>query len=425
MGASVSSGGRAGVKGPEQDLGGKMRGLLWFIAIAAAAVALILLARVNEGYMLLVTPAYRVELSLNLAILIVVAIIVSGYIALRALSLMLSMPRRVREFQQRRAERKARTALGDALRFYFEGRYGKAERAAASALSLDKTSGLAALLAARAAHGRRDYALRDEYLTQAAERAPEDTVARLMAQAEMLLDERRYHDALSALRQVPEKHTEALKLELRARELAHDWEAVLKLLPQLEKRKVFDRSLVAQIRRHAYIENIKNKAIDLDTLRAYWTRLPAEQRNDPRIAVTAAQCFLSFGSCADVHKIVENSLAVEWDSALVAYYSECLGTNVRRQLEQAERWLGEHPQDPVLLLVLGRLCAHEELWGKAQSYLEASLSFEPTHSSHLELARLYEKTGRHEQATAQYRQALEQTLPRLKQATGGRRRTVI
>lgn len=402
-----------------------MRWLLWFIALASLAVGLILLARINQGYVLLVTPVYRVELSLNLAMLIVIAVIVFGYIALRVVSLTVSMPRRVREFQRRRADKKAKAALGDALRFYFEGRYGKAERSAASALSLDKASGLAALVGAWAAHGRRDYSVRDEYLSQAAENAPGETVARLMAQAEMLLDERRYHDALNALRQVPEKHTEALKLELRARELAHDWEAVLKLLPQLEKRKVFDRSLVAQIRRHAYIEHIKNKAIDLETLRAYWMRLPADQKSDARVAATAAQCFLSFGSCADVHRIVEQALNVEWDSALVAFYSECLGTNVRRQLEQAEKWLIEHPQDPVLLLVLGKLCAHEELWGKAQSYLEASLSFEPTHSSHLELARLYEKTGRHEQASAQYRQALEQTLPRLKQATGGRRRAVL
>jgi len=182
---------------------------------------------------------------------------------------------------------------------------------------------------------------------------------------------------------------------------------------------------VDQIRRHALVENLREKAIDLETLRAYWSRLPTERRCDPRIAATAAQCFLSFGSCSDAHKVVEVALAAGWDSALVAYYSECLGADVKKQLTQAEKWLKEHPQDPVLLLVLGRLCAHEELWGKAQSYLEASLSVEATHSTHLELARLFEQTGRHEEATAQYRQALEQTLPRLKQATGGRRRPAI
>ena len=402
-----------------------MRWLLWIIALAALAIGLILVARVNQGFVLLVTPLHRIELSLNLAILLVLATIVAGYLLVRAFALVTSMPGRVRDFNNRRAQNKERATFAEAMRNYFEGRYGKAERAAAAVLSTNPSAGLAALVGAWSAHGQRDYALRDEYLAKAAEHAPDESVARLMAQAEMYLDERRYHDALNVLRQLPEKHTEALKLELRAREQAHDWEAMLALLPQLEKRKVFDAAMLEEIRRHAYTENLRDKAVDIETLRSYWSKLPSQQRSDARVAATAAQCFLSFGSCADVHKVVETALAAEWDSALVAYYSECLGSNVNKQLEQAEKWLKEHPQDPVLLLVLGKLCAHQELWGKAQSYLEASLSVEPTQSTHLELARLFEKTGKPEQATAQYRQALEQTLPRLKQATGGRRRPVI
>jgi HemY protein len=402
-----------------------MRWLLWIIALAALAVGLILVARVNQGFVLLVTPVYRVELSLNLAIALLAGLVIAGYFLVRALGAVVSTPGRVREFNKRRSERKARQVFYDAVRNYFEGHFGKAERGATAVLARDDSAGLAALVGAWAAHSRRDYAARDAYLDKAAEHAPGEKLARMMAQAEMYLDERRYHDAMNVLNQLPEKHTEALKLELRAREQAHDWEAVLKLLPQLEKRKVFDPSLLEQIRRHAFIENLRDKAVDLDGLRAYWARLPAQYRRDARVAATAAQSFLGFGSCDDAHKAVESALAVQWDSPLVALYSECLGANVNKQLQQAEKWLEDHPQDPVLLLVLGRLCAHEELWGKAQSYLEASLSVEPTHSTHLELARLFEKTGRHEEATAQYRQALEQTLPRLRQATGGRRRAVI
>jgi HemY protein len=402
-----------------------MRWLIWVIVLAAVAVGLILAARVNEGYLLLVSPHYRIELSLNLALVIAVAVIVAGYFVVRTVAVTIAMPARVREFQTRRTEKKAKTAFTNALRSYLEGRFGKAERSAASALALTESPGLTALLGAWSAHGKRDYALRDEYLNKAAESGDPEVVARLMAQVEMYLDERRYHDALNVIRQLPEKHSEALKLELRAQELAHDWEAVLKLLPQLEKRKVFDHSLVEKIRRHAYIENVKSKAIDLENLRTYWSRVPTEHKRDARIAATAAQCFLSFRSCDDVHKVIEDALANEWDSALVGLYAECLGSNVKKQLERAEVWLVEHPEDPILLLVLGKLCAHQELWGKGQSYLDASLSIESRHSTHLELARLFERTGKPEEATAQYRKALEQTLPQLKLATGGRRRSVI
>jgi HemY protein len=399
-----------------------MRWLFWILAIAAVAVGLTLLARGNEGFVLLVLPPYRVELSLNLAIALAAGALIAGYVLLRALAVTVSMPARVRAFQQRRRQNKARAAFSDALRNYFEGRFGKARRAATAAITLGESEGLAAVLAARSAHGMRAYAQRDEYLAKAAELSPEDAGVRLMAQAEMLLDERRYHDALEVLRQLPEKHTAALKLELRAQQLARNWDEVLKLLPLLEKRKVFEMQVVEQVRRHAYIENLKRKALDADALREYWSRMPADQRKDTRVAATAARCFIGLGACTDAHRVIESALAAEWDAGLLALYSECVGDSVRQQLERAESWLAKHPRDAVLMLVLGRLCAHMELWGKAQSYLEASVSIEPGYSAHLELARLLEKTGNAEKAAAHYREALSQTLSQLEQATGGRRR---
>lgn len=400
-----------------------MRWLFWIIVIFAAAVGLTLLARGNEGFVLLVMPPYRIELSLNFAITLMVGVLIAGYVLMRAIAVTVSMPERVRAFQQRRKEKKARAAFADALRNYLEGRFGKARRSATLAVSIGESEGLAAVLAARSAHGMRAYAQRDEYLAKAADLAPEEAGVRLMAQAEMLLDERRYHDALDVLRQLPEKHTAALKLELRAQQLARNWDEVLKLLPLLEKRKVFERQIVEQVRRHAYIENLKRKALDADALKDYWTRMPADQRRDPRVAATAARCFVGLGGCADAHRIIESALLAQWDTGLLALYGECLGDKVRQQLERAESWLATHPRDATLMLVLGRLCAHEALWGKARSYLEASLSIDPSYSAHLELARLLEKTGDPEKAAVHYREALSQTLAQLEQVTGGRRRT--
>ena len=248
---------------------------------------------------------------------------------------------------------------------------------------------------------------------------------KLMAQAEMLLDERRYYDALDVLKKLPEKHTAALRLELRAQQMAMNWERVLALIPQLEKRRVFERPIVAQLRRQAVIESLKRKAVDDKSLRDYWDRLPAEDRQDSRIAATAAQSFIALGGCDDAHRIIEEGLERQWDASLLAIYSDCLGTDVRKQLERAEMWLQKHPRDAVLLLTLGRLCARQGLWGKARSYLEASLSIEPTHSAHLELGRLLEREGKSAEAAVEYQKALAVTLEQLKQHGGGRRRPVI
>jgi HemY protein len=402
-----------------------MRALIWLVAIAAASVALVLLARYNQGYVLVVLPPWRIELAVNFALLLAAVAFILLYAAVRTVMVAISMPSRVREFQQRRAAARARSAFNDALINFFEGRFGRAERAAAAAIKAGESAPLAAVLAARAAHGMRAYSARDGYLARAASNDPDEDAMRHIAEAEMLLDERRYHDALDVLKRMPEKHTAALRLELRAQQMARNWERVLALIPLLEKRKVFERPVVAQLRRQALTENLKLKALDLKGLREYWDRLPEEEKTESRIAAVAAGCFVELGGCEDARRITEKSIDRVWDAALIALYSECLNGDVRQRLERAEEWLHAHPKDAVLLLTLGRLCAHQGLWGKARSYLEASLSIESTHSAHLELARLLEREGRMEQAAKHYQKALDVTLGQLKQHAGGRRRPVL
>jgi HemY protein len=111
---------------------------------------------------------------------------------------------------------------------------------------------------------------------------------------------------------------------------------------------------------------------------------------------------------------VEKALAKEWAPALAALYGElpgmaqpARGEEARRRIERAEKWLLVHESDPQLLAALGRLCAHAELWGKAQNYLETSLSFEESRATHLELARLLDRLERGADAQQHYRRAAE------------------
>ena len=45
-----------------------MRGLLWLLALFTLAVGLSMAARFNDAYLLMVLPPWRVEVSLNLAV---------------------------------------------------------------------------------------------------------------------------------------------------------------------------------------------------------------------------------------------------------------------------------------------------------------------------------------------------------------------
>jgi HemY protein len=248
---------------------------------------------------------------------------------------------------------------------------------------------------------------------------------RIVAAAGMLLDQRRFQEALIALRGLPEKHTAALRQEQKAQQQAKNWEQVMQLVDQLERRNVFDAVQAGELRRYATTEQLKRKAFDKRALDECWQKISPRHKRDPKIAAAAAQCYLALGGAAHAQQIIEQALGAEWDSALAGLYADCNGADTLRQIERAEQWLESNRRDAALLLTLGRLCARQELWGKAQNYLEASISVEPLCSAHFELAALHERLGHTEAARRHFHESLELAVSQLQQMSGGRRRAVL
>lgn len=402
-----------------------MKPVIWIAGIVVLAAAFTLAARHNTGYLLLVLPPYRIEFSLNFLIVALAAAFAAGYAVVRFISATARLPREVRQYRLARRKEKAHAALTEALGEYLAGRYARAEQAAAASLELGEHAELSAVLAARAAHELRAYGRRDEFLARAASVASGDEVARLVTTADLLLDERRHEEALAILRRLPRKHTAALRLELKAQQQARNWDQVLALVEDLRRRNVFDATQAAQVRRSALAENLKRKALDRRALEEAWEQVPAGDRRDRRVATAAAHAFIALGGCDKAHRIIEEALEAEWESDLVNLYAECEGGDVVKRIERAEGWLKQHPSDAALLLTLGRLCADRGLWGKAQSYLDASLAIEPTYSAHLAAARLQKQLGNAEAAARHYGASLDLALAQLKAVTGGRRRTPL
>jgi HemY protein len=148
-------------------------------------------------------------------------------------------------------------------------------------------------------------------------------------------------------------------------------------------------------------------------LRAYWSRLSDNEQRMPRIARAAARSFADLGLDREAAEILLRSLERQWDAELVVLYAQCRVPDPTPQLEQAERWLGDHSQDPALLYALGVLCERAQLWGKAQTYLEASLALEDTLRTRLELGELFARLGRDREANAHLAAALKLAVDEL------------
>ena len=216
-----------------------MKGLLWVLALAALAVGIAVVARYNDGYVLLITPPYRSEISLNFAMLCLAVGFVVFYAVLRTLSLTLSLPQRAREFRERRWREKTAAEIGEVTRLIYEGRYGMALKRATAIHDSGQSTALAAMLAARSAQRLREADKQKEWLEKAVQDDPKMQPACLMMEAEMLVETQHFEAALAVLQRLHEassgRHIAALQLELRALKGAGRWEEAGHIAHQLEK----------------------------------------------------------------------------------------------------------------------------------------------------------------------------------------------
>ncbi len=393
-----------------------MRSLFWLVAVFAAAVAIAVFGRTNEGYALVVYPPWRVEVSLLLAVVVLLLAFAILYAAARLVHHTLALPSQVRAFREGRRRARAQGALAAALQAYMEGRFARAEKEAQRAWEDGGVPGLAALIGARAAHQLREFPRRDQWFERA---AAGDSVqaARLVSQAELALDERDFataREALTRLHETGPRHIATLRMLMRAERGSQNWEDVLRLASMLAKRDAIAPGIAEEYKVQAYVELLGRLATDRRAYEERWSRIPSRDQAIPRVAATGARHLTALGNAALARESVERSLAHDWSGTLVTLYGELpeleMAERAREALariERAERWLSEHPEDPQLLAVLGRLCAAAELWGKAQRYLEAALSFEESRAAHLDLARLLERLGRPADAQKHIRRAAE------------------
>lgn len=395
-----------------------MKTLLWVIGLFALAVGLTLFAQVNTGYALLFMPPWRVELSLNVFIIILAVFVAILYFILRIVDEITGLPARAILYRAKKSANASLKLEREARIAFFEGRYQRAERLAEEAMSSCRSNeafAVNALLAARSAHHVRDFERRDRHFAALRERMGPTHLATSMTMAELLLDERRYAEAgvaLEAARAISPKLTAAMRLELRLRQREGNHDAVLKLIDQLTRAEALDTEQIRRLRVHACLQKLRQQQMSARELKEWWRRLPEEDRTQSQMVVALVNNYQALGETELARAAIEAALEHEWTSDLAERYGALglEGEALNAQLQKAESWLAAHQDDHRLLLALGRLCRAHALWGKAQNYLEASIAVQPTAVAHAELGQLCEKLERKDEANRHYCASLDLAL---------------
>src|SRR6185369_15336667 len=296
-----------------------MRSLFWLLVVFAAAVALVIVGRIDSGYVLLIYPPYRVEISMLFFAIALVAGFALLYALIRLLGHALSLPGTVRAYRARRRRERAHAALASALQAYYEGRYRRAEKQAALAFETGPAPGLAALLAARASHQLRDFERRDRWLERADASGDAMQTARLVSRAELALEERDFgaaRDALRDLQSAAPRHIPTARMLLRAARGAGAWDEVLRLAGDLLKRDAIAPALAEEYKVQANVELLQRSADDAEDFERRWREIPGRDQLHPRVAAAAARHATALGKASLAREILEHSLAAEWHSKL-------------------------------------------------------------------------------------------------------------
>ena len=391
-----------------------MRVLIWLVVLMAAAISLAVTAEYNPGNVVLFYPPYRIDMSLNLFLVLAAAVFMLVYYIVRATRATLAMPTKVAAYRQRKRERDGNKGLRDALKALFEGRFGHAEKAAMRAAELPENAGLAALIGARAAHRMRQSARRDNWLAGVVNDNSLKT-ARLMTTTELLVDDHQPEAALEAVAELNasgQRHIHALQWSMKAHQQAKNWPEVLRLVRSLDKHKALHPALSARLRELAYEAMLSDSSHDAESILRMWSTVPTSDRVKPYIAARAVAALTARGLHQEARLTAEEALKVEWDERVVRAYRDAAASagsaSLLAQIEHCEMWLKERPLDAELALTLGSLCLKQKLWGKAQRYLEQALSDASAprmvREAHLKLAQMHEALGQQEQANAHFRQ---------------------
>lgn len=368
-----------------------MRGVIWLVLLFVAAVVAATTLGRNDGLVSLYWNGWRLDVSLNLFVIVLVLSCLALLFAMRALQSLASLPVRAREWRVRRREQAAQGALREALAEYFGARYSRAGRAAARAVAIHdatpelvgdmQTRKLAHLLWGASLHRVQDRPQRDRQLGQLRrlrkrQRGGDDGVI-LMA-TEWALDDRDAARALALLAELApgvSRRTQALRLKLQAQRLAGQPDEALRTARLLAKHQAFSPVAAQSLLRALAGESLA-AARDMGQLQRAWQALDSADRADALIAARAAGC----AARLDATEFGRDCLLDAWQRLAELGRDECdavalalidnlsgLPAEWLQRIEAAERAL---PGDAVVQAAVGSAYAERQLWGKARAPLE-------------------------------------------------------
>jgi HemY protein len=387
--------------------------LLIIIAIALViGGGLIWLAEFEPGYVLFQYQGWSLETSVIVFLLAFVLLVVAGYIGLRSLVLLKQTPGKLSSWQSAKRLSRANKTLTRGLITLEEGRWAEAERLLMRYAGHSETPLLHYLAAARAAQKQNAAERRDNYLRLAHDTTDGADIAVGVVQAELQLAADQKEQALATLqhlREVSPKHPYVLQLLQKLYSDMNEWQGVQDVLPDLRKGHVLASSDVKSLSTEATVGQLEAAIAKQDWERVsdIWLKAPTKIRHSEAMLNAYVVGLNQQGRGKEAGPLIEAYMNNDWSDQLVYQYGLIRLDDLTAQLARAEKWMKQHPDNPWLLLTVGRLLKANKLWVKAEDTLRDSIVHGPRGETYQELAEVLALEGDNDlQVTEAYQKGL-------------------
>lgn len=386
--------------------------MLIIISLALAlGVAAIWAADFEPGFVLLQYGQWSLETSLVVFTAIYILLIVAGYLALRSLVLLKQTPKRINAWKTTQRQKRANRALTRGLITLEEGRWTEAERILVRHATHSETPLLHYLAAARAAQKQQAPERRDNYLRLAHETTEGADIAVGVVQAELQLSAGQKEQALATLqhlREVAPKHPYVLQLLQSLYQDMDQWQEMQSVLPDLRKRHVLERNEVAALDQEAAVGQLQMALAkqDWQKMAEVWEKSSSKARQTEAMLVPYVNGLIQQDQEEQAIAQIEQFMRNNWSDKLVYIYGVLTQGDLLARLATAEKWLKATPDNARLLLTVGRLAKANQLWTKAEEYLQQSIRLDAKGETYQVLAEVQLALDKNEAAADTYKQGL-------------------
>ena len=393
------------------------RRLLKAIFFLLLASGLVFLLWRGDGYLLIAYGTKTIEMTLWVAALALALLYVTVWFVRKLMLSSVEMVRRFREIflfgSVERAQKRAATGMVD----YLTGDWLEARKKLVR--TLDKVEYPLAnyIAAARSSFEMGDEAEADNILDKALTLVHAELPVAL-TRARLHVQSGRYEKAIEILKPIDIK----MPRQAAVLDLMHhiyiaqkNWRALEDMFPVMRKAKVLSNVefealevLLACEKMKAHSEQSKSLLIAerLPALQTMWKSFSRSVQKLPAVITAYAQALAENYQDQEAEVIVRKALSNNWYEPLVNLYGRLQVKEIHSQIRTVEGWLKTKPQDPALLITMGRLMLRNQQWELAREYFQRSLNQQQSLEAMVELARLMEKLGDHKKSAEFYQQSL-------------------